>query len=114
MWSKSVAQSVTGGWSGHRVHSTIVIAYSGQFAAATRALSSSSGGNGAVVDLERVAEVVDVEQLRREGVAAVVPLALVGIDVTRIDSPPIGRTQPNRPTSDVDGAYVTSHPVYRM
>ena len=57
------------------------MANSGQLATARRALSASSGGHGAVTDLVRLAVVVDVEQLGRQRVAAVVPLALLGIDV---------------------------------
>ena len=59
----------------------IVIAYSGQLANASRALSSSSGGTLAVTDHDGVAVVVDVEQFGRQRVAPVVALAELGVDL---------------------------------
>ena len=59
--------------------SSMLMAYSGQLATASRAFSSSSGGTRAVADDDGLAVVVDVEQLGRQGVAAVVALALLGV-----------------------------------
>ena len=63
-----------------RPHSSMLMAYSGQLATASRAFSSSSGGHRAVADDDGLAVVVDVEQLGRQCIAPVVPLALLGID----------------------------------
>ncbi len=62
-------------------HSVISMANSGQLATALRAFVLELGRHFAVVQLVRVAVVVDVEQLRCDRVAAVVPLAFLRIDV---------------------------------
>ena len=70
------------------------MACSGQLATARRAVSSRPGRHRSVAHLEPVSEVVGLEQIRSQGVAAAVTLATLGIDVHLH-----GRTLPVGPTS---------------
>ena len=92
VWSKSVEKSSTGGRAaavttailpdtGSDPPSSITMAYSGQLAAARRAFSSWSGGTTPSFSSWDWPIVVDVEQLRRDGEAAVVALALLLVDM---------------------------------
>src|SRR5262245_30242319 len=80
-WSKSVLQSLTGGrWliapsfldDLDRELGTVGFGKVGFFL--------QLGGNRAVIDLMRVAELIELEQFRRDRLAAIVPLAFFPVD----------------------------------
>src|SRR5215207_1371607 len=81
VWSKSVAQSATRG------RSVVIASLRDRdrvFGAVGRGpprLVFERVGHQAVVELERVAEIVDIEELGCQGVAAIVALALLAIDM---------------------------------